>query len=72
MPSAWNETFGRVIVEGYASGLPAITTRTGAQQELVLDGLTGWLFEPGDWAALRDIAQSAWADLDRTASMAER
>ena len=69
MPSAWNETFGRVIVEGYASGLPAITTRTGAQQELVLDGLTGWLFEPGDWAALRDIAQSAWADLDRTASM---
>ena len=62
MPSTWNETFGRVIVEGYASGVPAVTTRTGAQQELVREGETGWLFEPGDWQALRKIAVEAWAD----------
>lgn len=67
MPSTWNETFGRVIVEGYASGVPAITTRTGAQQELVREGETGWLFEPGDADALRTIADHAWRDLAGTA-----
>ncbi len=67
MPSSWNETFGRVILEAYASGLPAITTRTGAQQELVREGTTGWLFEPGDAAALNGIARGAWNDLEGTA-----
>lgn len=69
MPSAWNETFGRVIVEGYASGIPAITTRTGAQQELLREGKTGWLFDPGDASALRRIVREAWQDLDLTAAM---
>jgi glycosyltransferase involved in cell wall biosynthesis len=48
MPSVWYETFGRVIIEAYATGTPVVVSRLGAMAELVDDGRTGWLFEPGD------------------------
>jgi len=47
-PSQCYETFGRVIVEGYARGIPVIASRHGAMAELVSDGRTGFLFTPGD------------------------
>ena len=51
MPSIWYETFGRTIIEAYATGTPVIASRLGAMAELVEDGRTGMLFnpnEPGD------------------------
>lgn len=69
MPSTWNETFGRVIVEANASGIPAITTRSGAQQELVIEGETGWLCNPGDAQDLRRILLLAWTNRESTALM---
>ena len=47
MPSIWYETFGRVVMEAYAVGTPVIVSRLGAMAELVRDGKTGFLFEPG-------------------------
>tara|TARA_Y100000780_G_C13622999_1_gene393326 strand:- start:160 stop:870 length:711 start_codon:yes stop_codon:yes gene_type:complete len=48
LPSLWYEGFPMVLVEAYACGLPVIASRIGALAELVEDGVTGLLFEPGD------------------------
>jgi glycosyltransferase involved in cell wall biosynthesis len=37
-----------------ACGLPVITTRVGGVAEVVADGETGFLVQPGDAAALRE------------------
>lgn len=47
-PSIWYETFGLVIVEAFAMGTPVIASRLGAAVDVVIDGQTGLLFEPGD------------------------
>jgi glycosyltransferase involved in cell wall biosynthesis len=59
MPSVWYETFGLVIVEAFAAGLPVIASRLGAMASLVRDGETGLLFTPGDAEDLRE--KMLWA-----------
>lgn len=46
------EPFGRVIVEAMLSRRPIIAARAGGAAEIVTDGSDGWLFTPGDEAAL--------------------
>jgi len=59
MPSIWYENFPRTLVEAFACGLPVIGSRLGALGELIEDGRTGLLFEPG---SARDLAQKiTWA-----------
>jgi glycosyltransferase involved in cell wall biosynthesis len=58
-PSEWFETFGLVIVEAFACGVPVVAARLGAMAELVEDGRTGLLFTPGDRDDL--AAKIAWA-----------
>jgi glycosyltransferase involved in cell wall biosynthesis len=48
VPSEWYETFGLVIIEAFAHGLPVIASRLGAMAELVKDGVTGVHFEAGN------------------------
>ena len=52
MPSLWYENFPRTLVEAFAAGLPVIASRLGALEELVDDGFTGTLFEPGSAPSL--------------------
>ncbi|MBA7515425.1 D-inositol-3-phosphate glycosyltransferase [subsurface metagenome] len=47
-PSECYETFGLAIVEGHALGKPVIGANIGCIPELVKDGETGLLFEPGN------------------------
>jgi glycosyltransferase involved in cell wall biosynthesis len=47
------ETFRLVVVETFARGVPVVATRLGALEELVDDGETGALVEPGDPEGLR-------------------
>jgi glycosyltransferase involved in cell wall biosynthesis len=47
-PSKWYETFGRVAIEAFAKGTPVIASKIGAIAELIDDGRTGLLFNPGD------------------------
>ncbi|HEY4374007.1 MAG TPA: glycosyltransferase [Burkholderiales bacterium] len=59
LPSVWYENFPRVLVEAFACGLPVVASRLGAMAELVEEGVTGLLFNPGD---ARDLAEKlAWA-----------
>jgi glycosyltransferase involved in cell wall biosynthesis len=41
------EPFGRTLLEGMALRKPIISTRIGAPLEIVIDGKTGILIEPG-------------------------
>ena len=61
LPSIWYENFPRTIVEAFACGLPVIASRIGALADLVHDGETGLLFEPGNAQDL--AAKMAWAKL---------
>ena len=46
------EPFGTVVAEAMAAGTPVVATRVDGLPELVTDGVTGALVEPGDTAAL--------------------
>lgn len=59
VPSICYENFPRTLVEAFACGLPVIASRIGALAELVRDGETGLLFEPGNPRDLAD--RMAWA-----------
>lgn len=47
------DTFGNVVLEAQASGLPVIVTDSGGPQENVLDGITGIIVPGDDEEALR-------------------
>ncbi|MET7733206.1 glycosyltransferase [Streptomyces sp. NPDC005402] len=51
-PSTWLEAFGLVVVEAMAAGVPVVAAGHGAFVELVEDGVTGLLHEPGESASL--------------------
>ncbi len=53
-PSA-TDTFGNVVLEAQASGLPVIVSDRGGPRELMLDGKTGSVFKAGN---SRDLAES--------------
>ena len=60
-PTLLYETFGRVVIEAYARGTPVIASRIGAVAELVEERRTGYLFPPGDTAALAGLLRQFFA-----------
>jgi len=52
VPSIWLEPFGMVVLEAWAQGRAVIAHRIGGLPEIVEDGRTGLLAEPGDPASL--------------------
>jgi glycosyltransferase involved in cell wall biosynthesis len=61
-PSRWYETFGLVVEEAAARGVPAIVSDICAASERVVDGTTGWIFRSGDQGNLADCMQRTQAD----------
>jgi glycosyltransferase involved in cell wall biosynthesis len=54
LPSVGSETFGRVLVEAQAHGIPVLGAANGGIPEALIDGQTGRLLAPGDiarWSA---------------------
>jgi glycosyltransferase involved in cell wall biosynthesis len=51
LPTTVPEAFGRAAVEPQAMGRAVIASNRGGMVETVVDGVTGWLVEPGDAGA---------------------
>jgi glycosyltransferase involved in cell wall biosynthesis len=56
------DTFGLVLEEAAAVGLPVVTTRMAGLSEIVLDGDTGFLVPPNDWVGFREAVEKLVAD----------
>jgi glycosyltransferase involved in cell wall biosynthesis len=69
MPSIWYETFGRTVIEAFATGTPVIASRLGAMAEIVADGRTGLHFEPGGAVDLAGKVRMLKSDPARLAAM---
>ncbi|HEY5999918.1 MAG TPA: glycosyltransferase family 4 protein [bacterium] len=54
LPSVEPESFGRVLIEAMALGIPCVVSRLGGALEVVDDGRTGFWATPGDAADLAD------------------
>jgi glycosyltransferase involved in cell wall biosynthesis len=48
MPPTAQESFGMAALEAMAAGRPVVATRNGGSSEVVEDGVTGKLVEPGN------------------------
>jgi spore coat protein SA len=48
VPSAENEAFGLVNVEGMSTGTPVIATKSGGMPEIIEHGKTGFLIDPNN------------------------
>jgi glycosyltransferase involved in cell wall biosynthesis len=56
-PSVGPEAFGLVVIEAMSAGRPVIASRIGGMADLVADGETGMLIEPGDTPALQQAVE---------------
>ena len=63
------EGFPTVVGEAMACGTPVLATRVGGVSELVAEGQTGWLIEPGDDAALVEKLSFVMANPEIVMSM---
>jgi glycosyltransferase involved in cell wall biosynthesis len=62
VPSLWDEPFGRVSVEAQSYGVPVLVARSGGLPANILEGETGFSFDPGDADALSNHIKTLLAD----------
>jgi len=67
-----SETYGNVVAEAMASGVPVLAYRSAAAAELVVDGDNGRVVAPGDEKAFVEAALWALEDGERLRRMGER
>lgn len=65
------DTFGQVIQEAMAAGLPVVAARAGGAPDLVRDDVTGALFTPGSVVELRAHLRTLIADPARRAAFGQ-
>lgn len=68
-PSECYEGFPMTLAEAFACGLPVVASRRGAMAEIIEDGRTGLLFEPGNAGDLAAKVAWAWRHPRKTAEM---
>jgi glycosyltransferase involved in cell wall biosynthesis len=65
-PSRWDEPFGMAAAEAQACGTPVVAFRRGGLNEVIVDGVTGFLVPSDDIGAATQAVSKA-ADLSRLA-----
>jgi glycosyltransferase involved in cell wall biosynthesis len=67
-----NESFGRVFVEAWSKGKPVIGARIPAVEEVIRDGITGLLVEPGSAPSLASALERLLRDRELAARLGEQ
>ena len=71
LPSLKNEGFPNAVMEAMAAAVPVVATDAGGTSELVIDGLTGFMVQPGNAAALGDAIGRLCDDAEVRRKMGE-
>lgn len=69
VPSLCPETFGLAAAEALAAQVPVVASRIGGLTEIVRDGVSGLLVQPGDLTALMAAVDALLADPARASDM---
>jgi len=68
-PALFVETFGRTLVEAMACSKPVVSLARGGPREIVLDGVTGTLFEDYTPASLAEAVFRLSGEAERMRQM---
>jgi glycosyltransferase involved in cell wall biosynthesis len=71
LPSLCFEGLPMVIQEAYALGVPVAASRLGSMPCLIIEGITGTLFEAGNPNDLLEKVKNAWGETRRLAAWGE-
>lgn len=71
LPSEWFEGLPMVLLEAMAHGKPLIASQLGGIPEIVEEGKTGLLFEPGKSKKLAEKIKALWENPDACRSMGQ-
>jgi glycosyltransferase involved in cell wall biosynthesis len=72
-PARWEEPFGMVAAEAQACGTPVVGFHRGALDEVIIDGVTGFLVPPDDISAAADaVTRTTQLSRSRCRDHAER
>ncbi len=66
------ETFGLVVVEAMAAGLPVLASRVGGVAEVVREGVTGYSFESSNITGLLEGLRAMSRDRDKLRFMSQQ
>jgi glycosyltransferase involved in cell wall biosynthesis len=69
LPSLNKEGLPNVLLESMSMGVPVVSSNIGGVSEIVMDGETGYMVEPGNKSALADAIKKVWANLDNYMEM---
>lgn len=70
-PSEWEEPFARTVLEAMAAGLTVIGSRSGGTDEVLVEGVTGLTFSPGDVESLANQIGRLGRDANLRSRLAE-
>jgi glycosyltransferase involved in cell wall biosynthesis len=69
VPSIWPEPFGQVVVEAMMCGKPVVASAVGGIPDIILNGESGLLVEPGDAIGLQEALRELLLDPDKRVRM---
>jgi len=69
LPSLKREGLSRAMLEAMIAGVVPIVTNSGGSPELVEDGISGFVVEPGDPVAIREKILELYKNRDQLAAM---
>jgi len=72
LSSTQAEPFGGVVVEAMALSRPVVATEIGGSREQVVDGVTGYLVQPGSPGSMADGIEKLLESADRRQNFGER
>ena len=62
LPSLNKEGLPNVLLESMSMGVPVVSSNIGGVSEIVIDGETGYMIEPGNKSALAGAIKKVWAN----------